>query len=125
MRTTGVRAFGGQAELEADIDHGPAGVDPAVQRGVACGHSGGRVGRDALLRVGSMLSVGSPAADVSDVAQPLDAGLLGQKLFTDVPLPGVTPAQVASPEMPRDTKIWNLAARRSAVRPRPARPVVV
>ena len=33
-------------------------------------------------------------------AQPLDAGLLEQKLFTGAPLPGVTPAQVAAPECP-------------------------
>ena len=64
-----------------------------------------------LFRVGSMLSVGSPAADVSDVAlSRLMPVCWKQKLFTGVPLPGVTPAQVAAPEMPRDTKIWNLAA---------------
>src|SRR5581483_3744401 len=65
-----------------------------------------------LLRVGSMLSVGSPVLD--DFSAPFASRLMPvccqQNPFTGVPPAGVTPAQVVAPAIPRETKISNLPA---------------
>src|SRR5437016_1095732 len=64
-----------------------------------------------LLRVGSMLSVGSPAGfGVSEFGsrRPKPTSWK-QNPFTGAPPGGVTPVQSDAPK-PRETKIWNFAA---------------
>src|SRR5262249_18337154 len=64
-----------------------------------------------LLRVGSVLGPG-PRGGGGGVGAPsrLTRVCGKEKLSRGVPLRGVTPAKDAAPEMPRDTKIWTLAA---------------